>query len=59
MQEFGCHKTVKILSEYVKDAELLKDHAGSCFLSGRSNLPLRTCTQNPLSPGKWVSYAET
>jgi site-specific recombinase XerD len=32
MQEVSRHKTVQILSEYVRNAELFKDHAGSGFL---------------------------
>jgi site-specific recombinase XerD len=32
MQEVSRHKTVQILSEYVRSAELFKDHAGSGFL---------------------------
>lgn len=32
MQEVSRHKTVQILSEYVRSAELFKDHAGAGFL---------------------------
>lgn len=32
MQEVSRHKTVQILSEYVRSAELFKDHAGTSFL---------------------------
>jgi len=32
MRDVSRHKSVQVLSEYVRDAELFRDHAGDRFL---------------------------